>query len=83
MTPEDTIKWSECRQKHGEDQSLSPGPLQVLKSREMRGNKQRRLKKESQGSEEKLVQCGVWKPSEESVPKEEEVIISVKRSRRV
>lgn len=32
-------------------------------------NKQRIPKKESQGSGDKLGQCGVWKPSEESVPK--------------
>lgn len=53
----DITKWSEYREKREEAQSLSPGCLQGLEFWEVRGNKQRRLKKESQGRGEKLGQC--------------------------
>lgn len=69
MRSDDITKWSECLQKREEDQSLSPGYPQGLEFWGDERNKQRILKKESQGSGEKLGQCGVWKPSEERVPK--------------
>lgn len=52
-----------------EAQSLSPGCLQGLEFWEMRGNKQKRLKKESQRSGEKLGQCVSGSQAKKTFPR--------------